>query len=180
MTAARQAIATMPTRDVPLAYHEIALYKSFHMIAYVVDNADELVANCHRHGNRFLRPRVPVVNVNIGAADRSFQNANAHVVTADLRDGNFFEPQSGLGPGLHDGLHRFLHTMMLSADFADSRRFLSKRFKLPRINANRDVCISVYLKLSRISIFDFEIPARWRSAICLATRTPSVLFSLTV
>ena len=53
--------------------------------------------------------------------------------------------------------------MMLSADFADSRRFLSKRFKLPRINANRDVCISVYLKLSRISIFDFEIPARGRS-----------------
>jgi hypothetical protein len=170
----------MPTRDVPLAYHEIALYKSFHMIAYVGDNPDELVANCHRHRNRCLRPRVPVVNVNIGAADRSFQNANEHVVTADLRNGNFFEPQSGLGPGLHDGLHRFLHTMMLSADFADSRRFLSKRFKLPRINANRDVCISVYLKLSRISIFDLEIPARGVSAICLATRTPSVLFSLTV
>src|SRR4029077_11085537 len=98
MTAARQAIATMPTRDVPLADHEIAHYKSFHMIAYVVDNADELVANCHRHGNRFLRPRIPVVNVHIGAANRSFKTANAPFVAADLRVVISSEPQSGLGP----------------------------------------------------------------------------------
>ena len=29
------------------------------------------------------------------------------------------------------GLHRFLHAMMLSADFADSRSFLGKCFELP-------------------------------------------------
>ena len=110
-----------------------------------------------------------------------FSNANAaHRRRATSGTGTSSSHKPGLGFGFHDGLHRFLHTIMLSADFADSRRFLSKYFKLPRINANRDVCISVYVRLSRISIFDFEIPARWRSAICLATRTPSVLFSLTV
>src|SRR4030095_11430292 len=72
MTPPRQAIATMSTRYVSFPHHEIALGKSFYMIAHVVDNADKLMANSHRNGYRFLRPLVPVVNVNIGPADRRF------------------------------------------------------------------------------------------------------------
>src|SRR5215470_10554063 len=109
MTPSRQAIATMSTSDVALAYHEIALCKSLHMIAHIIDNADKLMADCHRHRNRFLRPRVPVVNVNICSADRRFQHTNEHVVAPDFRNGNFLEPQARLGLGLHDGFHHLLH-----------------------------------------------------------------------
>jgi hypothetical protein len=68
-----------------------------------------------RHGNRdrFLRPRVPVVNVNISSADRGFQDTNKDVIAAHFRDRNFLEPQPRLGFGLHDGLHHFLHDKKL-------------------------------------------------------------------
>ena len=46
--------------------------KPFDPIADALDDADKFVADDHRHRNRFLRPRIPVVNVNVGAADRSF------------------------------------------------------------------------------------------------------------
>src|SRR5207253_11358639 len=53
VTPSRKAIATMSTGDVPLAYHEIALCESFHMIAYIVDNANKLVTDCHWHRDCF-------------------------------------------------------------------------------------------------------------------------------
>src|SRR5205823_13593137 len=105
VTSSREAIATMSTGDVPLAYHEIALRESFHMIAYIVDNADELMADRHGNRDRFLRPRIPVVDMNVSPTDRRFQNANEHLVAVDFRNRNFFEPQPRLGFGLHDGLH---------------------------------------------------------------------------
>jgi hypothetical protein len=45
----------------------------------------------------------------IGAADGGLEHANPDVVAADLGNGNFFEPETGLGFHFHDGVHRFLH-----------------------------------------------------------------------
>src|ERR1041385_6166680 len=56
MTAPGQAVAAMSTSDVSLAHDEIALRKSFHVIADLIDNADKLVADRHRHRDRLLRP----------------------------------------------------------------------------------------------------------------------------
>ena len=63
----------------------------------------------HRHRNRLLRPRVPVIYMNVSPADRCFDHANERIVAGDLRNGNFFQPKTGLGFAFHDGLHRFLH-----------------------------------------------------------------------
>jgi len=82
-------------------------------MAITIDHSDKLVANRHWHRNRFLGPCVPVVNVNVRPADRGFQDTNKHVIAADFRDRNFFEPQSRLGLGLHDGLHHLLHDKKL-------------------------------------------------------------------
>ena len=48
---------------------------------------DELVADRHRHGDGLLRPLVPLVDVDVGAADAGAQHLDQHVVDADRRDG---------------------------------------------------------------------------------------------
>ncbi len=78
---------------------------------------DELVAGDHRHGDRLLRPGVPVVDVHVRAADGVLEHADEHVVHADLGAGDFFEPQAGLGAAFDEGLHR-LHDIEKIAPFA--------------------------------------------------------------
>ena len=69
VAAAGETIPAMPASDVTLPDNKIALRKSAHICSNRRDLADEFVANGHRHGNCLLRPIIPVVNVNIGAAD---------------------------------------------------------------------------------------------------------------
>src|SRR4029077_6097843 len=121
---------TVPTGDVSLAYYEIAARKTFHVIANSIENADELVTDRHWHRNRLLRPGVPIVDVNVSAADGSFQHPDEHVITVHFRNRNFLEPQPGLRLGLHNGLHHLLHWERLSTDFADSHRFISKNCEI--------------------------------------------------
>jgi len=47
--------------------------------------------------------------VHVGSADGSFQHPNEHIVAPNFWSGNFLEPQTRLGFGLHNGLHHFLH-----------------------------------------------------------------------
>src|SRR6266496_3415479 len=127
MTPPGKTIATMTTGDVPLADYEIALCKSFHVIANGINNADKLVTNRHRHRNGFLRPRVPVVDVHVGPTDGSFQNPDEHLVAANFWDRNFLEPETGLGFGLHNGLHHFLHNGKLGQSGIQEKSFASGR-----------------------------------------------------
>src|SRR2546423_11120056 len=99
----------MSTRDVSLADYEIASCKSFYVIADVIDDADKLVTNRHRHRNRFLRPRVPVINVHVGSADGSFQHPNEHIIAPNFWSGKFLEPQTTHGFWLHIGIFYFIH-----------------------------------------------------------------------
>jgi hypothetical protein len=92
MTPARQTIATMPASDVAFHGDEIALGESFDVIAHPMDHTDEFMADRHWHRNRFLCPGVPVVDVNIGPADRSLENADQNIVRANFWHWNFFEP----------------------------------------------------------------------------------------
>src|SRR5258708_18405053 len=124
MTSASETIAAMSARDVPFADDEIAFRKTFHVIAGKIDNSNKFVSDGHRHGNRLLRPRVPVVNVDVRSTDRCLQNADENVVAADFWNWNCFEPKSRLGLSLNDGLHRLLHKSKLSTDFTDSHGFV--------------------------------------------------------
>ena len=69
------------------------------------DLADELVADRHRDGDSFLRPGVPVVDMEVGAADASAEHLDENVVDPDFRDGDFFEPEAGGGFGFDEGAH---------------------------------------------------------------------------
>ncbi len=58
-------------------------WKSADVGADLDDLAHELVADHHRHGDGLLRPGVPVVDVQVGAADAGAVHADQHVVDAD-------------------------------------------------------------------------------------------------
>src|SRR5436190_23805312 len=75
MPAPGETVAAMPACDVTFDRDEVAFGESLHVITDPLDHADELVADGHRNGNRFLGPRVPIVNVDIRSADRSLENA---------------------------------------------------------------------------------------------------------
>ena len=64
-----KTIPAVPASNMAFADDQIAFAKATHICSNRGDLADEFMADGHRHRNRFLRPGVPVVNVNIGAAD---------------------------------------------------------------------------------------------------------------
>jgi len=109
MTPPGKTIAAMSTSDVTFADNKIARRKAFHVIADKIDHADKFMADRHRHRNRFLRPWVPIIDVDVCAADGCLHDANEHIVTVNFGNGNFFEPKPWLGPAFHDRLYRFLH-----------------------------------------------------------------------
>src|SRR6266581_2968085 len=109
MTPAGKTITAMSTCDVTFADNEIARRESFHVIAGMIDDTDKFMADNHRHRDRFLRPGVPIIDMNIGTADGRFDDADTNVVTFDFRNGNFVEPQPWLGAAFHYCLHRLLH-----------------------------------------------------------------------
>ena len=125
MTPSGQAIAAMSAGDVTLADDQIAAGETFYVIADAIDNADKLVADRHRHRNRFLRPGIPVVDVHVGPADRRFQDANQHVVAADFWNRNFLQPEPRLGFGFHDRFHRLLHERKLGESGKREKIFAS-------------------------------------------------------
>jgi hypothetical protein len=92
MTAPGQTIPTMPTGDVSFAHYEIAARKAFHVIADSINDAHKFVTDRHWHGNRLLRPGVPIVDVHVGSADGGFQDSDEHVIAANFWDPNFLEP----------------------------------------------------------------------------------------
>jgi hypothetical protein len=104
-----ETVAAMPANDVTLTGDEIAGSEAAHVIAYPLDDPDIFVPNDHRHRDRFLRPRVPVVNVDVSAADRGFPDPDEYVVASDLRHRHFLQPQARLGTPFHQRLHRFAH-----------------------------------------------------------------------
>ena len=122
MTAPGQTIAAVPTGNVSLAHDEIAARKAFHVITYSLNGADKLVANRHRHRNRFLRPRIPIVDMHVSPADRGLQHTNEHVVALSFWNRNLFKPETRLGFGLYDGLHHLLHNGKLGEAWGEVER----------------------------------------------------------
>jgi hypothetical protein len=95
VAAAGQAVAAVAADDVSLAADEIADGIPADVGAHAGDASDELVSDLHRHGNRPLRPCVPLVDVDVGAADGSALNLDENVVGSDLGFRDVHQPQPG-------------------------------------------------------------------------------------
>ena len=102
---AGHAVAAAAADDVPLAADEVAGREVADVRADLDDLADELVADHERHRDRLLRPRVPAVDVEVGAADARRADPDQDVVDPDLGLGDVLEPEPRLGLALDERLH---------------------------------------------------------------------------
>ena len=69
MPASGQAIAAAAAHHMAFAADDVAGVKIAHVRADLDDLADEFMADHHRHRDGLLGPVVPVVDVQVGAAD---------------------------------------------------------------------------------------------------------------
>src|SRR5262249_17932635 len=72
------AVPAVATGDVPLAAHPVADLEAGDLGAELGDLAHELVPDHHRDLDGLLRPRVPVPDVNVGAADAGLADLDQH------------------------------------------------------------------------------------------------------
>src|SRR5262245_61221442 len=88
MAATRQAIAPSAADYMPLRTDDYSRKEVLHIRTHLDDFADEFVSHNHRHRNRLLRPRVPLVNMQVSAANAGSVDTNEHIVDADGRLGH--------------------------------------------------------------------------------------------
>ena len=103
--APRETVAAPPADHVALAADDFTGKEVVHIFADVDDFADEFVADHHGHGNGFLRPGVPLVNVQVGAADAGAVHADEDIIDPALRIGDILQPEAGFGFRFDEGFH---------------------------------------------------------------------------
>ncbi len=100
--------------DVAFARDEIAHFALGDFAAHLHDVAADFVTLDQRHGfHASLRPGVPVVDVQIGAADRCGADFDQNVIRADHRDVALQQGEAGLAFGFDQGFHGVAHTHSL-------------------------------------------------------------------
>src|SRR4029077_3155320 len=99
------AVPAPPADDVALAANEVAHLEVAYVRAEGHDLAGGLVGDHHGHRDRLLPPRVPAVDVEVGAADPGLVNADQDVVDAGLGRRHVLEPEALLPLRLHQRLH---------------------------------------------------------------------------
>ena len=104
--AALQALAAS---HVHLGGNEITFFDAGDLIAHGFDVAAELVAGNERGMNAALRPLVPLINVQVGAADGGDLDLDQNVGRAELGNGNFADLGARRGLRLYDGKHGIRH-----------------------------------------------------------------------
>ena len=103
--AAGKAITATTTHDVPFAADNVARPKIRNVGTDLDDLADEFVPNDHRHGNRLLRPIIPQINMEVGAANPGAIHLDQHIVNTDRGIGHVLEPNPPFTFSLYQRLH---------------------------------------------------------------------------
>ena len=83
----------------------IARLEAAHFAADLDHLATEFMSDRHRHRDRLPCPRVPVIDVHVGAADRGLADADQDVVMTHARLGNLFHPDAGFGARFDQCFH---------------------------------------------------------------------------
>src|SRR5205085_7413730 len=97
MTTPSETVPAAAAHHVPFAADDLAGMKINHVGANSDDFSDEFVSNRHRNWDGGARPIVPVVDVDVSAADSCVSDADQNVVDANGGFGDIFEPQSRRG-----------------------------------------------------------------------------------
>src|SRR5450432_1438905 len=100
VTPASHAIATTAAHDMAFAGYDLAGMEVDYIQADGGNFAHELVADRHGHGDGPLGPFIPLVDVQVGAANAGAQHTDQHFVDADFGLRNVLENEAGLALGL--------------------------------------------------------------------------------
>jgi hypothetical protein len=111
MAAAGEAVPAMTANDMALSRDELAFLKITHRAADLLDHTDKFMSDHHRHGNRLLSPRVPIIDMDVGPADGAFLDTNQDIVRPDLGDGDFLKAKARFGIPFDQSLHRLAHAV---------------------------------------------------------------------
>mmetsp|Transcript_85169 Transcript_85169/g.244467 ORF Transcript_85169/g.244467 Transcript_85169/m.244467 type:complete len:357 (-) Transcript_85169:188-1258(-) len=99
------AIAAHSARDVTFANDAGTQLQAPHLGAELLDHTTVLVANDHRGRDGALRPVVPLVDVDVGAADGRLLDLDQHVIRANRGLRHVHEGQALTAVLLHERLH---------------------------------------------------------------------------
>jgi len=103
--ATREAVAAVTANNMPFARDELAQRKPSHARTDIGHGADIFMTNDERRLDGPLRPRVPLINMNIRSTNRGFLNFDQHIIQARRGHGYFGHDEAGSGRGLNDGAH---------------------------------------------------------------------------
>src|SRR5215468_1731699 len=102
---AGHAVAATATHEMALTAHEIARVQLPHVAPGFHDFADKLMADDERHRHVRPHPAIPLINVQVRAANAGSEYADQHIVPAWRRDWNILKREAGLSPRLDQRLH---------------------------------------------------------------------------
>ena len=105
VATAGATIAAYAAGNVTFRRHPIANRKSFDFAATLDNLAEKLVTNCGGNFDRVARPVVPLINMDVGAANSSAFDANQNVVMPNRRSGYVLHPDAAFGFGLDQRFH---------------------------------------------------------------------------
>ena len=105
MSSACEAISAAAAYDVSFAGDDFAREEVLNIRTHFDDFADEFMADHHRYGNRLLGPCIPVVDVQIGAADPCLFDPDQHVIDTDCGKRNILEFQAATAMMLYQSFH---------------------------------------------------------------------------
>ena len=100
-----QTVSAAATDDMTFPAHNVTGEEIVDIRPYSDNLTDKFVPDGHRHFDGLLRPFIPFVDMNIGSADSRVADANQHVVDADRRFRNVFQPEAPFRPALDQCLH---------------------------------------------------------------------------
>ncbi len=105
MTPARQAIPATAASHVPFPAHDVPGIKICDVRAHLHNFAHKLVPDHHRDIYGFLRPVVPLINVQIRAADSRAMHTNEHVIDPNFWRFHVLEPKPGFFFAFYECFH---------------------------------------------------------------------------
>ena len=107
--ANEMAIYALPSSRPRAALMANGAQRSRHCRADFDDLAAEFMADDHRHGNCLRCPAVPIIDMDVGAADGGALDADQHVLGSRFGDREAIEPDAGFGLQLGQRGHRGIH-----------------------------------------------------------------------
>ena len=103
------ALHALATSDMHLCGNEVAFFYARDFIAECDDLAAELVPRNEWRVNAALCPAIPLIDVQVSAADGRYLNLHQHIGAAEARNLNFANLRSRRGFRLYDGQHGVGH-----------------------------------------------------------------------